>query len=448
MVHRDSTRAKMHRLLIPAAGVLALTTIAASARPGPPRGVQPQPTSADWLSLLPDGEEKRRFILDCTGCHQLDERIARIQGRARTEEEWRAAISRMLGYAGATTGFPVISAGRDPATTAAWLHRHLSAEPRPAARPAAAGRIREFLLPEAADLPHDVAVDSGGRVLVTGMFSHTMYTLDTLSGRFAAVPIPVERANPRAVEVDGAGRWWVVLGGPNQVARYDPRSREWASWEVGMYAHSVAIGSDGHAWVNGHFTRAPELVASIGPAGELRRHEAPPHPALAAGPGGPIPYELRAGPDGAVWMSELAGNRLLRLDPGTGAWRAVSMPVSTSGPRRFDVDPSGVLWIPAYADNALVRYDPRGDRWERIPLPLRDAAPYVARVDRRGRVWVGTGAGDAVYRYDPATRRFQAYPLPSRGAMVRHLAIAPSGEVWVAYGASPGIPARIARIQP
>lgn len=430
-------------LLIPA-GALALA-MPGAIRPAPQ---DPTPTSSDWLALLPDGEEKRRFILDCTGCHQLDERIARIQGRPRTEAEWRDAVGRMLGYAGATTGFPVISAGRDPAATAAWLSRYLSAEPGAAPRPPALGEVREFLLPVAGDLPHDVAVDGAGRVVVTGMMTGRMYTLDADSGRFAEVPIPVERANPRAVEVDREGRWWVVLGAPHRVARYDPRSREWRSWEVGLYAHSIALDGAGRAWFNGHFTHAPELVGSIDAAGGLRRHEAPPHPELAAGPGGPIPYEIRAAPDGGIWMSELTGNRLLRLDPAAGSWRTVTPPVRVSGPRRFDVDRAGVLWIPAYADNALLRYDPRADRWERIPMPLRDAAPYVARVDRSGGIWIGTGAADAVLRYDPRTRRFRTYPLPSRGALVRHLAIDPNGTVWVAYGASPGIPARIARLRP
>src|SRR5688500_4383966 len=40
-------------------------------------------TSAEVLNLLPDGEEKRRFILDCTGCHQLDERVAALPDAGR-----------------------------------------------------------------------------------------------------------------------------------------------------------------------------------------------------------------------------------------------------------------------------------------------------------------------------------------------------------------------------
>ena len=79
---------------------------------------------------------------------------------------------------------------------------------------------------------------------------------------------------------------------------------------------------------------------------------------------------------------------------------------------------------------------------------MRDAAPYVVRVDhRRGDLWIGTGAADAVFRFDPRTEQFTTYALPTRGALVRHLDIDErTGAVWVAYGASPGVAARVARI--
>ena len=418
-----------------------------------PRAAADTLSSAAWLSRLPDGEEKRRFILDCTGCHQFDARIAMPNDTARSEAAWHEAVERMLRYAGATTPFPVISARREPAPTARWLAASLAAGNAPArkAPPPATGRadVTEFPMPVARDLPHDVAVDSGGQVVITGMFTDRMYVLDPATGRMAEVPIPVEHANPRAVEIDRAGDWWVVLGAPNKLARYRPASREWRLYDAGMYAHSVALGADGAAWVNGHFTRAPELVARVTADSAVTPHELPPHPTLAAGPGGPVPYEIRTAPDGRVWVSELHGNRIVSYDPATSRSRAYDMPTPHSGPRRFDVDARGVLWIPAYAANALVRFDPAAERFEEIPLPLRDVAPYVARVDARtGAVWIGTGAADVVLRFEPATRRFTAYPLPSRGAMVRHLAIdRRTGDVWAAYGASPGIPARVARIR-
>lgn len=406
-----------------------------------------EPSSSDWLHLLPDGPVKRQFILDCTGCHQFDSRMALRFGRPRTEGEWKEAVQRMLGFAGPESGFPVISAAQHPDSTAAWLSRALGDRKPDPRDPPSDPRITEFLFPAAQDLPHDVAVDGDGRVVVTGMFTGAMYLLEPQSGRFTRVEIPVEQANPRAVEIDRDGRWWVVLGNPQQVARYDGVG--WTTFNVGVYAHSVALDSSGGAWVNGHFTRQPELLVSIDRQGNVRQVPLPDHPVLAGRPGGPVPYELRTGPDGRLWMSELQGNRMIVHDPATGHSKVFELPTPASGPRRFDVGPDGVVWIPAYGAGSLVRLDPGTGQFREIELPVRDAAPYVARVDGTGGVWIGTGAADALFRYDPVADSFETIPLPTRGAVVRHMAIDPrSGDVWLAYGESPGkAPARIARFR-
>lgn len=112
------------------------------------------------------------------------------------------------------------------------------------------------------------------------------------------------------------------------------------------------------------------------------------------------------------------------------------------------MDARGFLWIPAYSANLLVRLDPATGKFTEIPLPVKDAAPYVVRVDpRNGHIWLGTAAADVLLRYDPRSSRFDTFALPTRGALVRHLAVDPrNGAVWLAYGASPGIPARVARV--
>jgi streptogramin lyase len=424
---------------------------AAADDPGPPRN------SAEWLARLPDGETKRRFLLDCTGCHLFDERIALADEMPRPRAQWEEAVERMLRYAGANSSFPVISADREPEATAEWLTASLRRPPKKYAPPTSGwvklepgrGRITEFLLPDPRDLPHDIAIDRTGAVLVTGMFTDRIYQLDPASGIIGNVRIPIPQANPRAIELDAKGDWWVVLGTPHKVARYSPRSGKWRSFDVGMYAHSLAQAQNGKVWFNGHFTRWPELIGRIDPVqGRVTTEEVPPHATLAEQPGGPIPYEIRVAPDGRVWGSELAGNRLFCYAPRSETFLTYDLPTPHSGPRRFDIDANGVLWIPAYAANLLVRFDPVSARFEEIPLPVRNAAPYVVRVDRRnGRIWIGTAAADLVLAYDAGTRTFQSYPLPSRGALVRHLAIDPrSHDVWVAYGASPGIAARVARI--
>jgi virginiamycin B lyase len=451
----------MIRIVGAASAAVAIVVTAGSSRverraaqASPPDTVR---RSADWLALLPDGEEKRRFILDCTGCHQLDDQIARLGGRPRTPAEFGERITQMLSFAGSTSGFPVISHGRDAASMSVWLSRYLLANPtiRPRPAPPANAQITEFALPEAGDLPHDVGVGADGRIVVTGMFTHRMWVLDPTRGSFEGVDIPIEKANPRALEIDATGDWWVVLGARHMVARYSPKTRSWRTWPGGFYPHSLAVERDGGVWINGHFTHSPELIARIDTTATdssraLAQVQVPAHSTLGNGPGGPIPYEIRVAPDGRVWTSELQGNRLIAYDPKKRTFDVFTMPEPWSGPRRFDIDARGVLWIPAYATNELVRLDPATRKFTRFPLPEPDAVPYVVRVDdATKRIWIGSSASDAIYSYDEAANRFTTYPLPSRGALVRHLAIdSRTHDLWIAYGASPGrIPAKIARLR-
>jgi virginiamycin B lyase len=426
-------------------GGLAVTAaVAAAASVDPPR-------SSAWLSLLPDGEAKRKFVLDCTGCHQFDEKIARPQGSPRTEAQWVKAVTRMLGYAGATTSFPVIAADRDAKATAAWLAKTLGAGDVADVMLPASRRVdvREYLMPVAEDLPHDLVVEPDGSVLITGMFTHRLYRLNPESGALSEIEIPVvPSANPRAIDRDAQGRTWLVLGQPMRLAMATADTG-WRSWDVGMYPHSLAVAPDGKVWFNGHFTREPELIGFVDPSSDtVVTYQVPAHPTLGKGPGGPVPYEIRAAPDGRIWLGELQGNRLVAFTPKTGKFQTYTLPTPHSGPRRFDVDAKGVLWIPAYSANLLVRLDPATGRFKEVPLPLKDAVPYVTRVDPRdGAVWIGTSAADALLRYEPRSGKFETFPLPSRGALVRHLAVDPnSGAVWLAYGASPGIPARVAKV--
>ena len=358
----------------------------------------------------------------------------------------------MLGYAGARSSFPVISAERDARQTAAWLFRHLGQGTIRAPELAQGSRaeITEFLMPDPRDLPHDIAIEESGTVLVTGMFTHRLYRLDPSNGRLHEIPVPVPNANPRAIELDSLGQPWLVLGSPKKLAMMTKDS-QWRSFDVGVYPHSLALSQTGKVWYNGHFTHSPELIGSVdATSGKIETHQVPPHPTLGAGPGGPIPYEIRVGPDGRVWGSELLGNRIFAFTPATGRFEVFPLPLSHTGPRRLDVDAQGIVWIPAYAANLLLRFDPKTRKFTEIPLPTRDAVPYIIRVDpRSGALWIGTGAADALLRYDPASETFKSYRLPSRGAMIRHLAIdSRRSTVWAAYGASPGIPARIARVRP
>lgn len=457
------------------AGTVALAAVLAGCAGGGggpdanPREVAPThaspmttPSSA-VLATLPDGPDKRKFILDCAGCHQLD--VARMyvdvpggdDRTGRTAEQWRPILERMLRYGGVRGESPLIAPDRDAAATAAWLAEHVRGEPSPrrALDIPQGAVITPYLFPFPADLPHDVAVDDRGRVVVTGMFTHQMLRLDPerragdADGRWDTIPIPVGAANPRAIEIDDRGRWWVLLGQPGKIARYDPAADEWDDWDIGMYGHSLRLDAEGDVWFNGHFTRHPSIIGVLdGESGRVRTFEIPDRPDPQADH--PMPYGLRVGPDGRVWGTELRGNRLFAFSPETRDTEVWLLPVPHSGPRRPAIDDAGRIWIPEFANNRLTRFDPATAEFEAWDLPVPDALPYVAEYDRgRGLVWVGTAAADAVFSFDPASGEFTAYPMPTADALIRHLVVDEErGDVWAAYGAFPGIEPRIVRIRP
>jgi virginiamycin B lyase len=418
------------------------------ASPAPPPQSETLPAAA-YLAVLPEGEVKRQFIIDCTNCHTMHEGIAYPGGAPRSREAWQDAAARMITNFGAHSGFPVMSAGRDAAVTAQWVAASLP--PRAQVRwswpRAAEGRadVREYPVPAPNDLPHDVAM-AGREVVITGMFTNQLFILNPETGAFRTEATP--RNNPRAIEIDAAGNWWVVLGGPRAVARRSPAG-EWKVFDAGYYAHSVALAPDGGVWVNGHFTYKPELISRIdAESGQRVDFEVPAHPTFSTTP---VPYEIRVARDGIVWMSELQGNRLVRYDPRAKAFKTWSMPTTISAPRRLDVDPSGVVWIPEYANNKLTRFDPRTEKFTQFELPVPNAAPYIARYDaRRNVIWIGTGMADALFRFDPKTERFTYYRLPTPDALVRHLTLDPqNGDVWLAPGSSPGTTvSRVVRVRP
>jgi hypothetical protein len=193
--------------------VLALT--AGAAGPSRPPGASQEPIppfSAAYLALLPDGPVKRQFILDCTGCHTFDGRIAFPQGAPRSLQSWRDQIQSMHTRFGKGSAFPIIADPAPADTLAAWLARYLTAVPAPIVAANHDPRVTEFAIPAPGDLPHDILVAPDGQVVITAMFTHRMYVRDPVTGTFTTEAIPVAMTNPRAHHIDPDGTWWVVLG--------------------------------------------------------------------------------------------------------------------------------------------------------------------------------------------------------------------------------------------
>jgi len=410
--------------------------------------------SVHWLSLLPEGEMKREFLLNCGSCHEISYGRVMRNGEPRTAADWLEAIGLMRSI----DVYGLTPPDFDDARYAEWLGSNLDAAAiarlRPAPRASGAvldARITEYPVPKTPSLPHDIAVGPNGRVWITGFYNNVIWALDPSSGNIQSYPVnetPEVMGQVRALSFDGDGMLWVLLGGTESVVRLNPVDGAIETFHVGMYPHSIEVDSGGRLWFNDYISAAAR-IGSIDPvSGELALYTVP-GAGLTPAQGLPLLYGLQIDRDDVLWGTMLAANKLFRFDTRSKAVRLFDMPHTNSGPRRPGIGPDGAIWIPEFNTGTLTRFDPVTAEFSRYDLGSSTLGPYDVAVDQKsGHVWVAASLGSALVRFDPVSGRRDTYPLPTEPAYPRHIAIdAVTGDVWTSYSSLPDAAPKIVRIE-
>jgi virginiamycin B lyase len=414
-------------------------------------------TSAELLSLLPEGMEKRRFLLNCASCHEVSHPRISKDGRIRDKAKWVEAINLMR----AIDVYALVAPEIGTEEYATWLADNLSPEriaalaPAPTVDPAIAGKatITEYPIPVTTDLPHDVGIGPDGRIWITAFWSSEMWAMDPKTGRIDRFPVVLKKddgqpAQTRALSFDKKGRLWIVLGGTKSVIRLDPKTRKFRTYPIGMYAHDVVLDSKGNVWVNDYFSKS-ERIAKLDPASGKVTIYTLPSAELPPESGIPLPYGLQIDARDRLWATQLAGNTLVMFDTRTIEKKMYRMPEPVSGPRRNAIGIDGSVWIPEFNTGYLTRFDPDTEKFERFNLGNSAIGPYAAAVDpRNGAVWITGSLSSSLLRFDPKTHAVENYPLPTEPAYTRHMAVDPkTGALWSAYSSLPTAIAKVVRLE-
>jgi virginiamycin B lyase len=411
------------------------------------------PTST-FLSLLPDSTEKRRFIMNCGTCHEIQSKRLWKEGKVRDFQRWHEAITLMK----AIDVYALVPPYIDTDQYSKWLADNLSAEriaslsPPPPADPAVVKgtTITEYPVLDAAELPHDLVQGPDGRIWVTAFWKSQMWAMDPKNGKWEAYEVTNDKtqaAQVRALEFDRNGLLWIVLGGSQSVVSLNPKTREFKAYPVGMYAHDLVLDSKGDVWVNDYFSK-PERIARLNTkTGEVTNF-ALPSANLSDFEGKPLPYGLQIDAQDRLWSTQLSGNTLVRYDTRTGESKLYTMPEPNSGPRRQAVARDGSIWIPEFNTGFLTRFDPQTEKFERYSLGDPAVGAYdVVIDDRRGAVWITGSLASALLRFDMKTKQVEKYPLPTEPAYMRHIQVDPkTGDVWSAYSSLPTAVPKVVRL--
>ena len=148
---------------------------------------------------------------------------------------------------------------------------------------------------------------------------------------------------------------------------------------------------------------------------------------------GSRPLAIVAGPDGALWFTQIGANRIGRMTTDgvlTDEW---TVPTPNSQPDGIAIGPDGSVWFAEVLGNRIGRLMPDGTIVE-YPVPTPDSRPTEVAVGPDGHVWFterGTIAapGSKVGKVDPSTGSVSDYVVRP-GSRPLGIVAGPDGNMW------------------
>jgi streptogramin lyase len=421
------------------AEVEAGKAVSADLKLKPTRNLPAQLTNAEWLASMPGGDNQKKALLNCIGCHDLD----RIVRSTHDADEFMQIFDRMAGYYPGSTpdnpqrliGTARRNIGQGPGLKAmadylasvnlsndeTWSYP-LKTFKRPSGR-ATHVVITEYDLPRKVIQPHDVIVDAQGEVWFTHFAEQFLGRFDPKTLKVSEYPLPVIKQGfpigTLDLEMEKSGKLWISMMYQGGVARFDPKTGTFETWAVPKewqtdatqqaFMTPVSAHVDGKVWVK-NSDRAQ--ILRLDPAtGQWENFGSFKDPATAKTI---TSYGIPADADNNLYLLDFASSNVGRLDAKTQALTIYKGAIANSRPRRGRFDGENRLWFAEYGGNAIGMLDPKAGKVQEWTLPTPWAQPYDAVLDRNGEAWTGSMLSDRVSRLDPKSGEFVEYLLPRR----------------------------------
>lgn len=124
-----------------------------------------------------------------------------------------------------------------------------------------------------------------------------------------------------------------------------------------------------------------------------------------------IPYAVNGGPGEDVWFTALGCNSIGKLDLATHKITLYPIPTLASYPSDIKRGPDGALWFTEFAAGKIGRFDPATDTFTEYSTGLLTGPQDIAVMD--GGVWFSEQLANKIARIDPYTHAIQTYNYPT-----------------------------------
>jgi uncharacterized protein (TIGR03437 family) len=184
----------------------------------------------------------------------------------------------------------------------------------------------------------------------------------------------------------------------------------------GSNPNYIAAGPDGGLW----FTElAADKIGRITTAGVVTEYGIP---TPKSGP-----YGITAGPDGAIWFVEYGGNNIGRITT-AGAITEYALPTPGSGPLSITAGPNGAIWFVEYGGNNIGRISTAGAITE-YALPTPGSGPLSITAGPDEAIWFVEYGGNKVGRITTGGV-IAEYDLPALLYRSNYITAGPDGALW------------------
>jgi virginiamycin B lyase len=130
------------------------------------------------------------------------------------------------------------------------------------------------------------------------------------------------------------------------------------------------------------------------------------------------PHDPALAPDGSLWYTGQAANKLGRLDPRTGQFKEYSLKTPDSGPHGLVADKPGNIWFTAISGGYVGKLNPNtGEITEYRPADGTDIDPHTPVFDHNGVLWFTNESTNYIGRLDPATGKMELKVVPTTHAV-------------------------------
>ena len=294
--------------------------------------------------------------------------------------------------------------------------------------PAISLRFSELPLSNDAN-PYGITVSKDGMIWFAESGSGSLARYDPTTSTFSEFLLPHTGSRPFYVTTDNYGVVWVSETQYNQIVMFDPSANTFKEYPLptaGAVPGGIAIDKNRNVWFTEEIT---DKIGRLDPlTGNITEFQIPTPDS--------IPIQTVIDEHGSVWFTESKAGKIGRINPESGVITEFQPQNGTLlGPTGITITPDGSIWFSEHAGNRITQFEVQNQTFRSYAIPTAQAFPFGITY-HANRLWFVEHIANAIGSLDLATDTFSNFPIPNNSSDVQLLSTDQVGNVWFTLPAS------------